>query len=103
LIQYHGNRQFPAGNPLANALVIIVGAIAIGVSVILGFVVFLAIGGILAVLAAIVGIRIWWFNRRLRRQFENVPEGQPKTDSQVRVIEGEFEVVSTERKRTDDD
>ena len=32
------NRGFPAGNPLANALVIIVGTLAIAASVVLGFV-----------------------------------------------------------------
>ena len=40
LNDYSAKRGFPAGNPIANALVIIVGALVIGASLVLGFVAF---------------------------------------------------------------
>ena len=86
------HRSFPAGNPLANALVVIVGALAIALSFILGVVAFVALASVLLVLAAIVGIRIWWLNRRLARSAKRNSEA-----AQVDVIEGEYRVV------TDDD
>lgn len=101
MTQYFKNNQFPAGNPLANALVVIVGALAIGASLVLGIVVFIALGSIVAVLAAIIGIRIWWMNRRLRRQFPDGPATKRRTDD-VRVIEGEYRVVSRDRREPPD-
>jgi len=87
------NRGFPAGNPIANLFVIIVGALAIGVSVVLGFFAFVVLGSIVLILAAIVGLRVWWFNRQLSnaalRGGSNKPVGG--------VIEGEYRVVADER------
>ena len=87
------NRPIPVGNPLANALVVIVGALAIGVSLFLGMVVFVVLGSIVLVMAAIIAIRLWWFQWRMRksihgkraRQAAGTPDG---------AIEGEFRVVS---------
>ena len=90
------NRGFPAGNPIANALVIIVGALAIGASLVLGFVAFLVLGTIVLVLAAIVGIRVWWFNRKLQRE-GRVP-GSPEQPAPGGVIEGEYHVVKGDEK-----
>ena len=85
------NRGIPAGNPIANLFVIVVGALAIGVSVVLGFFAFIVLGSIVAVLAAVVGLRLWWLNRRLRgqRQAGNSAAGG--------VIEGEYRVVDENR------
>lgn len=85
------NRGLPAGNPIANLFVIIVGALVIGVSVVLGFVAFIVLGSIVLILASVVGIRLWWFNRRLRRQQGN-PQSRAGT-GQSGVIEGEFKVL----------
>lgn len=90
--QYSKNRQFPAGNPLANALVVIVGALAIGLSVILGVVAFVALGSVLLVLGAIIAIRIWWLNRKLPKGGPAPADRQPSG-----VIEGEFRVVSDDK------
>ena len=90
------NRQIPAGNPLANALVIIVGALAIGLSVIVGVVAFVALAAVLLVLGAIIAIRVWWLNRHLPRGSSRRSPGQAAGSD---VIEGEFKVVSDERKR----
>lgn len=90
------NRVFPAGNPIANLFVIIVGALAIGVSVVLGFFAFVVLGSIVLIMAAIVGLRVWWFKRQMGdpvpRDGSNRPSGG--------VIEGEYRVVAD--KRTDE-
>ena len=89
-------RGFPAGNPIANALVIIVGAMAIGASIVLGFVAFVVLSSIVLIFAAIIGIRIWWFNRKLAKggSAGDAPQGPGKPAG---VIEGEYRVVVEER------
>ena len=85
------NRGLPAGNPIANLFVIVVGALVIGASVVLGFVAFVVLGSIVLMLASFVGIRLWWFNRKLRRQASG-PEGRD-APGQSGVIEGEYKVL----------
>ncbi len=89
-------RGFSAGNPIANALVVIVGALAIAASIVLGFVAFVVLGTIILVLAAIVGIRVWWFNRQLQREGGSPNEPRPGPDGGV--IEGEYHVVKGDEK-----
>ena len=89
------NRGLPAGNPIANIFVIIAGALIIAVSIVLGFVAFVVLGSIVAVFAAAIGVRLWWFNRKLRKQ-----GGGARTSGQTPTatyIEGEFSVVEDER------
>ena len=89
------NRGLPAGNPIANLFVIVVGALVIGVSVVLGFVAFVVLGSVLVVLAGVVGLRLWWFNRKLRRQ---APDNQRRHEGgNSGVIEGEFQVLDDRR------
>jgi len=85
------DRGFPAGNPIANVFVIIVGVLAIGVSVVLGFVAFIVLGSIVAVLAAVIGLRLWWFNRNLKRQVQDTPGHEQAAPGGV--IEGEYHVI----------
>lgn len=87
-------RGFPAGNPIANALVIVVGALAIGASIVLGFVAFVVLSSIILILAAVVGIRLWWFNRKLQKA---TASGQRDGTSVSGVIEGEYHEVIEER------
>lgn len=92
-----------AGNPLANALMLVVGALAAGAAILLGFFAFVVLAGIVLVLAAIVGIRLWWFSRKLKREARR-PSARPSAahDEQAssgRVIEGEYTVVSTRARR----
>ena len=89
------NKGFPAGNPIANVFVIVVGALAIGVSIVLGFVAFVVLGSIVAVLAAVIGLRLWWLNRSLRRQARKAPGGEPSAGGGV--IEGEYRVIDDRR------
>ena len=87
------NRGFAAGNPIANIFVIIVGALVIGVSVVLGFFAFVVLGSIVLIMASIVGLRVWWFNRQLGKQVL-----QGRGDHRAGgVIEGEYRVVADER------
>ncbi len=98
---FSSKRGFPAGNPIANALVIIVGALAIGVSLVLGFFAFVILASILLIFSAVVGIRLWWFNRKLERR-RSTPH-RHAGESSGGVIEGEFRVVEEERTETDRD
>jgi hypothetical protein len=89
-------RGLPAGNPIANALVVIVGALAIGASIVLGFFAFVVLGSVLLVLGAIIGLRVWWFNRRLNREMQRV--AKPANRNGDGVIEGEYTVVHVRRR-----
>jgi len=97
----HGsaNRGLPAGNPIANVLVIIVGALAIGASIVLGFFAFVVLSGVILIMAAVIGIRLWWFNRKLQRaSHDNI--GSSVRESSGGVIEGEFVVVEKDNDKT---
>jgi hypothetical protein len=67
-----------AGNPLLKLLLVIGAVIVIGISIVVGFLAFLALSAIALVAAAVIGVRHWWSKR-------HVPQGD--------VIEGEFHVV----------
>ncbi len=80
-----------AGNPLANALVVIVGAIVITVTLVLGFFAFLVLSAVVLVAAAVIGIRIWWANRNMPKNVEPAPGPGGE------FIEGEFHVVKKDK------
>ena len=88
-------RDFQAGNPIANALVIIAGALVIGVSIVLGFFAFVALSAIVLVSAAVIGIRVWWLKRKLASGGTGGPASTAdgKTRGAADVIEGEYRVV----------
>ncbi len=94
---YSSNRGFPAGNPIANALVIIVGALTIAASIVLGFFALVVVASLMLVFAAIIGIRVWWLKRKLQKAR---PPGAAAGRAQD-VIEGEFRVVDS-RQRQDE-
>lgn len=91
------NRHFPAGNPLANVLVVIVGALVIGAAVVLGVVAFVALGGIVLMLAAVLGIRMWWLGRKLPKHGAAAGLRGQAGRGENTVIEGECRVVSEDR------
>ena len=81
----------PAGNPLANLLVIVVGALTIAVSVVVGFVAFVALAGFVLVVALVIAVRTWWLRQKMARSGEPAPNARKSTPSSV--IEGEFKVI----------
>ena len=86
----------PTGNPIANIFVVIVGALAIGASIVLGFFAFVLVGSLVLIMAAIIGLRVWWFKRKMQRPTGSAqPSGGSKTAG---VIEGEFSVVADDDK-----
>lgn len=91
------NSRISAGNPIANALVVIAGIAIIGVSILLGFLAFLVIGALVILAAAGVAARAWWYNRGpLRRPAGKRPRsgrGRPADP-----IEGEYHVVDRGRR-----
>jgi len=99
MAQEFKHRQFPAGNPLANALVVVVGAIVIAVSFVLGVFALVALASAVMVLAAIIGVRAWWLNRKFSARQKNHMNQKGRGATGGEVIEGEFHVV----RRANDD
>ena len=92
-------RGFPAGGPIASALVIIVGSLVIAASIVVGFFAFLFLGSLLLVLATIVTIRLWWIRRRTAKGPSPGASTGPGADGTPRTIEGEYRVVIDEEDR----
>jgi len=99
VIQEFKHRQFRTGNPLANALVIVVGVLVIGVSFVLGVVALVALIAAAVVLAAVIGVRVWWLNRKLGARQKNHVNQTGETVSGTKIIEGEFRVVGPDKDR----
>lgn len=94
-------KEFPVGNPIANVLVIIAGALVIAVSVVLGFFAFVALSAIILVSAAVIGVRVWWLSRKMRAQTAHgARQNGHDADGAAEIIEGEFRVVTDERGET---
>ena len=89
-------RGFQAGNPIASALVIIVGSLVIAASIVVGFFAFLIVGSLLLVAAAVVSIRLWWFRRRMARDPSFGAEAGEGAGVSRQTIEGEYRVVVEE-------
>jgi uncharacterized membrane protein YqiK len=73
--------------------------LAIGAAIVFGFLVFLFLAGVVVVLAGIVGIRIWWVGRRLRKLHETAAKSGNGGNSDRGIIEGEYHVVTKRRSR----
>ncbi len=95
--RHTSNRHISAGNPIANVLVIIVGMLTIGAFIVLGVVAAVAMGGVVLVLAAIVGIRMWWLGRKMPRQHRTTTSQRHSHRADITVIEGEFQDVSADQ------
>ena len=91
--------RFPGGNPLVNGLVIVAGLLAIAASIVIGFFAMVVLGSAFVILAAIVGIRLWWYRWKLRRQGLQ-PDGQQSAGDTM--IEGEYTVVVSETRSRQD-
>jgi len=93
LSQQFRYRQFPASNPLANVLVVIVGILVISLSLALGFVVFLGIAGFVLVMGIVMRVRNWWLGRATGGQKTAESPGKPQSSGQRQIIEGEYQEV----------
>jgi hypothetical protein len=51
------------------------------------------------VLAAIIGVRVWWLNRKLGAQQKNPMNRKTGSASGGGIIEGEYHVVGPEKDR----
>ena len=91
-----GNRQLPYNNPFANALVVVVGVIAIAFSFVVGVVAFFALAAAVITLGAIIAIRVWWHNRKTVRQMRQNPADAVQTGA-ANVIEGDYTVIAGEK------
>jgi len=91
------NRHISAGNPIANVLVVIVGMLTIGAFIVLGVVAAVAMGGIVLVLAAILGVRMWWLGRKMPKQNRTANSQRHSDPADPTVIEGEFQDVSADQ------
>ena len=91
-------RGFPAGNPIASALVIIIGSLAIAASIVVGFFAFVILGSLLLLLAAVISIRIWWFRRKMAgNPAFRASQGNVRAGGNQPTIEGEYHVVIEEK------
>ncbi len=71
--------------------------LSIGAFIVLGVVAAVALSGVVLVLAAILGIRVWWLGRKMPKQ-QSTPSGQSHSaPADSTVIEGEFQVVATDQ------
>jgi len=81
--------------------VVVVGVAAIVLSLVIGVVAFFAIAAAVLVLAAVIGVRIWWLSlkarKRMGQQRGGAQTGPAKTTDRS-VIEGEYRVVAADRK-----
>ena len=94
------NRQLPYNNPIANALVVVFGVVAIAVSFVIGVVAFVALAAAVLVLAAVIGIRIWWLGLQARKQGGQQPRANSAKSTRARgatVIEGEYHIVPAKK------
>jgi len=99
LRQFSAKNGFPAGNPIANVLVVIAGALVVGASIVLGFFAFVALSAIVLISAAVIGIRVWWLKRKIGQG--QAPGGTQKPRSTPGgVIEGEYKVVDKDNDQT---
>lgn len=81
-------------NPFVRAVMMTGAIIALAVSLLFGFVVFLIVAGLALVLVAVVAARLWWFQHKLRQSRES----PPGRGARGGAIEGEYHIE--ERTRT---
>jgi uncharacterized membrane protein len=91
------NRQLPGNSPLANVLVVVLGAIAIAVSFVIGFVAFVALAAAVLVFGAVVWIRIAWLGLRVRKQGGKQTHAGDSQTTGHSVIEGEYHVIPAKK------
>jgi hypothetical protein len=81
----------------------ILGVLAIAALLVVGLVAFLLIASVVLILAGVVGVRMWWHERKIRKEFYSGGKAVPRGDD-PQVIDGEYYTVPTrsERERKED-
>lgn len=95
------NRPLPAGNPLANLLVVVAGVLTIAVSIVVGFFAFVALAGFVLVFASVIGVRTWWFKRQMAAAATRTGVEEEGAVASSSVIEGEYVVLESSKTRSD--
>jgi hypothetical protein len=88
-----------SGNPLAQALSLLVFAMVLIGAVIMGAVVLAAIVGLAIVAFVVLKVRGWWLRRSSRGRGPNDgpgPGGPGRPAKGIRYIEGEYEVLDAD-------
>ena len=57
---------------------------------------FLIVGSIVLIMASVIGLRVWWFNRKFGAHEEATSKG--RRPGEPGVIEGEYRIVDDGRK-----
>ena len=97
------HRRLPGNSPLANVLVVVLGVVAIAISLVVGMVAFVAVAAAVIVLGAVVWIRAWWLGVRPGSGTASRPRNGragSSTSNERSVIEGSYHVIPGEK---DDD
>ena len=98
----NGSPHVGSANPLANFATIVVGAVVAAGALLLGFLTFTFLAGVLLVVACIVAVRIWWIRHIVLRRGAAPASSKPDQNAPNRpvTIEGEFKSVN-DRNSTD--
>lgn len=96
-----------AGNPLVQALSLLVFVLILVGSVIMGAVILAAFVGLAIVGFFVLKVRFWWLRRRARgKGIDGGPGAGPGQGKTIRYIEAEYEVIEpdadAEHRRPDD-
>jgi hypothetical protein len=86
-----------SGNPLVQALWMVLGAVLLVGALVMGAVVLSALFALGAVAAGVFALRVWWLRRKLRRDSAYHDASGSQTGENAgaapRLIEGEYTVV----------
>lgn len=94
------HRQLPDNSPFANVLVVVLGAIAIAISFVIGIVAFVALAVAVLILGVIIWIRLWWLGMKNRQYAGNRSQAASPAGPQSHghsIIEGEFHVIPAKK------
>jgi hypothetical protein len=87
-----------SGNPLVQALWVVVGVVVLVAAVVMGALVLTVLLGLGVVAAAVVAIRVWWLRRKLEREgafnAPHAPTDGSAEPHEPRLIEAEYTVVN---------